>query len=330
MPRDYEFGRLRGEIVLVFRDATGKRHRHTLGTSDPGEAERLAPAVYAELTRPKGTDVKSLWDAYLVEKAGRGIVRHMSATWKALAPRFASFQATEITVADCRAYVSARRAAGRKEWTIFGELGDLRTVLAWAAKQRLIDKAPFIERNSQPPPKELFFTRREISQLIGSAGMPHVRTFIILAIGTGARKTAILGLTWDRVDFDRRQIDLRDPEMKAKHKGRAIVPMNDMVTKALTEAKRGALSDFVVEWGGHKVSSVTKGLTSAGNRAGIKGVTAHVFRHSAAVHMAEDGISMEEIAQYLGHSDSRITAKVYARFSPTFLRRAAASLEYDT
>lgn len=330
MPRDYEFGRLRGEIVLVFRDAAGKRHRHTLGTSDPGEAERLAPAVYAELTRPKGTDVKSLWDAYRADHAGRRIALNMISTWKALAPRFGSMDATAITPADCRAYVAERRGSGRKPWTIFGELGHLRNVLTWAQKQGLIEKAPYIERPQQPPPKDDYFTRQQISQLIGAAVMPHVRLFIILAIGTGARRQALFDLTWDRVDFVRRQINLRQPDASAHQKGRALVPMNDMVLRAMTEAKAGALTDHVIEYGGHSVQAVKKGLTSAGNRAGIKGVTPHVFRHSAAVHMAEDGISMEEIAQYLGHSDSRITAKVYARFSPTFLRRAAASLEYDT
>ncbi|MGB8089483.1 MAG: tyrosine-type recombinase/integrase, partial [Pseudolabrys sp.] len=52
-------------------------------------------------------------------------------------------------------------------------------------------------------------------------------------------------------------------------------------------------------------------------------------RHSAAVHMAEAGISMEVIAQYLGHDDINVTRKKYARYSPTYLREAAAALEFD-
>jgi arginase family enzyme len=55
----------------------------------------------------------------------------------------------------------------------------------------------------------------------------------------------------------------------------------------------------------------------------------HLLRLSAAVHMAEAGVSMAEIAQYLGHDDDRVTARVYARFSPAHLRKAAAALEYD-
>jgi integrase len=56
-------------------------------------------------------------------------------------------------------------------------------------------------------------------------------------------------------------------------------------------------------------------------------VTPHDLRHTAAVWMAADGVSMGKIAQYLGHSDSRITEKVYARFAPEHLRDAASALE---
>jgi hypothetical protein len=37
---------------------------------------------------------------------------------------------------------------------------------------------------------------------------------------------------------------------------------------------------------------------------------------------------MDEIAQYLGHSSSKVTFAVYARFSPTHLRKASKSLEF--
>lgn len=42
--------------------------------------------------------------------------------------------------------------------------------------------------------------------------------------------------------------------------------------------------------------------------------------------MAEDGHSVAEIAQFLGHGDERTTARIYARFSPAHLRKLADSL----
>jgi hypothetical protein len=78
-----------------------------------------------------------------------------------------------------------------------------------------------------------------------------------------------------------------------------------------------------------RVGSVKKGLATASKKAKLKKVSPHMLRHSAAVRMAEDGVPMEEIASYLGHSDVNVTRKVYARFSPDHLRGAAAALELD-
>jgi integrase len=70
-------------------------------------------------------------------------------------------------------------------------------------------------------------------------------------------------------------------------------------------------------------------IWAAARRAGLPHVSPHMLRHSAAVHMAEAGIPMSEIAQMLGHANSRITESTYARYSPTYLRKAASALEYD-
>lgn len=325
---EYSIGRLRGGFALVFwRD--GKRHRHALGTADKGEAERRAPALYTELTRPRGKTVDALWHAYTADMTGRAVVQTMTHTWKALKNRFGRIPGDEITVADCEAHIAERRRAKIRDGTIHTELGHLRMVLVWAEKRRHISRASYILRPAKPKPKEHHLTHRQAAALIRSAGMPHVRLFIILALGTGARAAALLGLTWDRCDFTRGLIDLRDPMMTMPHKGRAVVPMNRTVRAALLEARQGALSDYVIEWGGDRVASVKRGLSAAAARAGLGRVSPHMLRHSAAVHMAEAGISMDEIAQFLGHSDVKITRDVYARFSPDHLRTAAEALEYD-
>jgi integrase len=103
--------------------------------------------------------------------------------------------------------------------------------------------------------------------------------------------------------------------------------MNETAFRALSEARRNATTPYVVEWAGGRVREVKTGLIRAGQRCGMEWVTAHVFRDSAATWMAESGVAMAEIAQFLGHKDSRVTERVYARFSPTYLRGAASALE---
>lgn len=325
----YSIGRLKGRFVVVWTDEEGKRRRFRLNAADQGEASRAAAALFAEINQPRGGKVEELWKAYVQDRTGRAITATMEHTWKALRDRFGNMDSMAITVADCREHMKQRRAAGIQDGTLLTELGHLRIVLRWAEKNGYIQRAPYIERPTKPRPAEKHLTKTQARNLIVNAVMPHIRLYIILALSTGARNMAILQLTWDRVDFDRGLIDLRNPALTTPHKGRAIVPMTNTVRAALIGARGGALTDNVIEWGNAPVLSVKKALKAAALRAKVGHVSPHMLRHSAAVHMAEDGVPMEEIAQFLGHSNLNITRQVYARFSPDYLRRAASALEYE-
>lgn len=250
----------------------------------------------------------------------------MSYTGRSVLPWFCSLRPDQITFEDCKAYIADRWQAGIQDGTIWTQLGKLRTWLNWAEKTGLIDKAPYIARPSKPAPKERYLTREEISKLLAVDCAPHIKLAIRLMLSTAARVTAVLELTWDRVDLERGQVNLRTGD--GQRKGRAIVPTTESLHAALLEARKGALSNYVVEWTGGPVKSIKKGFKAAALEAGLSGVSPHVLRHTAAVHMAEAGITMDEIAQYLGHSDSRITASTYARYSPEHLRKAASALEF--
>jgi integrase len=328
--QQYRLSRLKGQYCLVaWKD--GKRiHRYRLGTRDKSEAERIAPSVWAELTRPKGTTVAELWNAFIAEYERRPIVGTMRYTWKALRLRFATRQAHTITVIDCREHMAERRQFGSKDGTLLTELGHLRIVLRWAQKRKLINEAPHIERPSKPRRKEHHLTKAQAQALIDAAEFPHIRLYIILALSTGARTGALLDLTWDRCDFKRRTIDLENPEINRPHKGRAIVPMTKTLETELLAARQGAMSKYVIEWAGEQVKSVKRSLHVTGKRARVGHVHPHLLRHSAAVHLAESGTPMEEIAQFLGHSDINVTRRIYARFSPDYLRKAVGALEYDS
>lgn len=242
---EWRITRLRGECCITWDDGPVRR-RYKLGTSDPAEAARRAPARFAELTRPRGTTVKDLWDGYVLDMQGRAVVGTMKHTWKALEKRFGALDAERVSIADCRAHTAERRSAGIKDGTIHTELGHLRMVLLWAKKHRLIDIAPDIERPAKPEPKDSHLTRDEVRGMLDAAKAPHIRLAIMLMIGTGARNEAAMQLAWDRVDLARRMVQLRNPFDRAKRKGRATVPINDTLFAALETAQKGALTPFVI------------------------------------------------------------------------------------
>ena len=320
--------RYRGKFYVEFTD-NGLRRRRSLGTDDRATAESRLGTFLRELARVDSRSVKSLWDAYTNEKQGKAVIATMQHTWKALEPVFGNVRPEDVSVALSREHARMRREKGISDGTIWTELGHLRTVLSWAGKRNAIDKVPYIELPAKPKPRERHLTKDEARALIGAATLPHLKLFIHLALATAARRAALLDLTWDRVNFETGMIDLRNPALRERHKGRALVPMNRTVKAALVEAKEGATSLFVIEWAGKRVTSVRKGLEAAAKRASVDGVTPHVLRHTAAVWMAEAGVPMSEVSQYLGHTNSRVTEAVYARYSPGHLRGAASALEFD-
>lgn len=322
---DYKLGRLRGKYCVTWWE-DGKRHRHSLGTDDRESAQAALTTFRREADRPARITIESLWEAYCRENAAKPIVPVMGYEWRALAPDFAGLEPDDINHTLCTAHIARRRTGGVKDGTIHTQLGRLRMVLRWAEKRRLIDRAPHVDRPAAPPPRGRWLTRDEARRLIDGAEAHHVRLAIILMLATAARVSAVLDLTWDRIDMERGIVVL-DPGDGQGRKGRATVPINGMLRAALTEADKAAISDHVVEWGGGPVKSIKTGFRRAAANAGLTDVSPHVLRHTAAVWMAEKGTSMDRIAQYLGHSDSRITERVYARFAPDHLRDEADILD---
>ncbi len=323
---DYRLQRFRGGwAVAEYRD--GKRiSRRGLDASDAADAAEKFRQVVEAAKRPAIPTVAALWQAYRQDREGRRIAENMEWSGKPILAFFGEQLADTISVSRCRDYVASRRKAGKHDGTIWTELGHLRIVLKWGEKLGY-GHAPHIERPPKPAPKDKHLTREQFDRLKVCTNAPHVRLFMELAIATAARKEALLTLTWDRVRWDRGHIELGQPNAIRPQKGRATVPMTGTLRAALWEAQGGARTDYVIEYGGRAVKSVRTGLEAAAKAAGVGHVTPHMFRHSAAVWMAEDGVPMQEIAQMLGHTNVTTTSRVYAVYSPEYLRKAVASLE---
>lgn len=218
-------------------------------------------------------------------------------------------------------YVKLR---GVKPGTILREIGVLRAALAWAVEQQWIKVAPKISNPvATPRPRDRWLTRDEARKLIDACYEPHIKAFVILGLMTAARTGAILEARWSQVSFERRMIDYG---IGHGNKRRVVAPLNDEAFRTLAAAKELACTDHVIEYHGRRVTAIKKGFRAACQRAGIKGVTPHILRHSAATWMAMDDVSMREIARLLGDTEETVE-RVYAKHSPRYLRRAASALQ---
>lgn len=323
MPNEYRIGRLNGGYVVTWW-VDGKRRRYRLAAqSREAAASEALTVIRRERAKASGETIGDMWQAYREEKAGRRIATTMEFEWRVMEPFFGNLRPDQLTVAHCRAYAEARRQMGKQNGTIWTELGHLRTVL----RRYLGDRAPRVERPSKPPPKERWLTEDEILRLLAVPKAHHIQLAILLMLATAGRIGAILELTWDRVDFERGIVNLRSTE-SGPRKGRAVVPMNAGLRAALTQAREHAQTDYVVEWAGEPVKSIKTGFKRACADAKLTGVSPHTLRHTAAVHLVANGVSMAKVSQYLGHSSIHVTEKVYARFAPDHLREEAAILDF--
>jgi integrase len=319
----FELVPYRGKIAVAIGRGANRR-RYSTGTSDPGLARAIAQQIWQRLNAPASERVEDLWQLYLNDrrKDGRDTARQKNA-WKRLEATFGRRFGTDISKDDCRSYAQLRQRQGASPGTAKIELEYLRACLN-------LRYGRGNNRIWTPPasaPRDRYLTREEVDRLLEHVGTPHVKLFIILAIATGARMSALLELRWDQVDLKHRTINFNQVGREQTNKRRAVVRINDRAYSALEEAALGALTDWVIEWDGKPVKSIKKAIRKAAERSGVA-CSPHVFRHTAGVWMAQADVPLQKIAQYLGHTSTRVTERTYARYSPSFMKDAAAALEF--
>jgi integrase len=317
---DYSVQRFRGGFAIVWRDEKGKRHRQSLAAADRFGAEAEARQRWRLGDRSAWT-VGRVMQAYLDDRKRAGIATagRQADAWMAMKPFWDDVSPRLIDEEMARSYAERRDRAAA---TIRYELGMLSVALRWAKGKKYIAEAPEIWRPDPPNRRERHLSRDEFRRFLAEVKAPHARLYMVLAIATCARPKALLELTWDRVDFQRGLIDLNPGGRRQTAKRRPVVPIASYALQPLLDAYAARQSEYVIERGGKALGSIKKAFQAASERSAVH-ATPYTLRHTGAVWRAEDGVSMPEIAQLMGHDDDRTTQKHYARFSPDYLRKAA-------
>lgn len=312
--------RFRGIYCAYYR-RDGRPVRRSLGTRDLSVAKtRLKEFLHLrkQMEIPQNATVGAILDGYLNSMAPeRPSFKRNKGIVAALKGFFGSHLPRHIDRGECLKYIQRCRDLKFQESTILTRINVLRTALNWGRKAGWTMETPVLETPLAPKPRDIWLTSEEAERLIKGAQSPHVKLFIILALHTGARMTAILELTWDRVN--KKYINLQNGGDNQKH--RAIVPMTQEIWDILAPFREKSMTSYVIEHGGGQVKSIKKGFASAVKRAGLekKGVTPHVLRHTAATWMVQQGVPLPKVAAYLGHRSVRTTERVYAHHAPDFL-----------
>lgn len=130
---------------------------------------------------------------------------------------------------------------------------------------------------------------------------------VILLLDTGARYGEIASLTWDRINLEESYINLWRPKVKNE----SIIYMTSRVKEVLQRRSEVKQSDYVFtnKKGDGPRNHATNGIKKALKRANIKEFTVHDFRHTCASRLIQNGMSLYEVANMLGHTDVKTTQR---------------------
>jgi integrase len=173
----------------------------------------------------------------------------------------------------------------------------------------------------EPPGRLRYLTQQEMDPLV-EACSPHLRPIVITALHTGMRKSEILGLKWQDVDFGAKIITLR----RTKNNETRVIPLNQILYDELVQLPRQLHSAYIFcHADGERYDEVKRSFKTACRNAGVTDFRFHDLRHTFASHLIMNGINLKSVQYLLGHKDIRMTLR-YAHLSGEHLQVAVGTL----
>ena len=151
-----------------------------------------------------------------------------------------------------------------------------------------------------------------------------------IALGTGMRRGEQYGLTWDDVNFERREIHLSQTKNGT---GRVVHMIDDVIAalkglKVIPMVRKNRSADRPNDAPENSVFSLDhneKWFKDALKRAKIKNFRWHDLRHTFCSRLAQNGVSLKVIQEAAGHKTIAMSAR-YAHLDKSTLVNALSVL----
>lgn len=346
---------------ITFTDESGKRRNVKRTAESKAEANKKLKSLVRQYDDEgeKGieacsmtfNDLADYYEAnylkparYIDDRKVEGLrdLSHLKACVRIFRNSFGRKSIRSITHGDLARFRTLRlntqtqRKAQRSITTVNRELSALRRILNIALRQGWLAKNPFNSGDSlidvsAERRREKILTLEEESKLLSACEHPkrrHLIPLIIALLDTGARKGEMLKLVWSDVDFERRLITFRALNTKTLQTRR--VAMTERLFREFMrmweESKRDEYARIF-----KIVNDVRKTFGAACEEAGIevgglKGISLHSLRHSAAVRLVKGRLPIEIVGRILGHTSPQTTYR-YITANDETLYQAASILE---
>jgi integrase len=121
--------------------------------------------------------------------------------------------------------------------------------------------------------------------------------YTVALLDLGARSSEVASIKWSNVDFENMVVHI----WRSKTSSESVLPLSIRLFDLLKDKKR--VNEYVfpsADGTKHRAYTVTA-LTKACVRAGIEGVTAHIFRHTYITRLLQKNMSIAKVQKMSGH-----------------------------
>lgn len=318
------------------------------GTSDRGQAEgALARYLLSEKGRPTGPaspdrmTVADVLDLYGTERAPHTKdPERIGYAIAAILPVLGSLSVASINGAVCRRYGTAR---GVSPGTIRKELQVLQTAINHSVREGYLTAGRQLTLPPQPAARDRWLTRDEVAALLRAArrnpNTRHVAHFVLLAVYSGTRSSAILGLRFGPhvgggwIDTDKGIVYRRATGEMETNKKKTPAPIPARLLAHLRRWERMG-STWAVEYRGAgtgetrggRVASIKKAWLTVLDASGIDHCVKHDLRHTCATWLMQADADKWAAAGYLGMTVQTLE-RVYGHHHPDHMKSAVTAFE---
>jgi len=356
-------------VVDLGRKPDGKRNQQTKtirGTKKQAQeilAEMLSSYNKGTYIEPSKETVSQYLDGWLetISHSVRGttLERYRSICDFYIKPLVGSVNISQLKARQINYMYNTLLTEGRSdgeklsERTVLHAHRVLHTAFTNAVKEGVIlvnpctgATAPSVEKKER-----LTFTAKETLEVLEKASGTRLFLPILIAATMGLRRGEFLGLRWSDIDFDKKELTVRQSASEVENE----VVYGEPKTKkslrklAIPNIALDALKAYRVEQakiclqlgksldndepimsglgGFHKPNQLTVSYGAFIKRNKFKHVTYHDLRHTYATLLLEQNIHPKIMSELLGHSTIALTMDTYSHVMPGMQQEAADKVD---
>ncbi|MCA9805134.1 MAG: tyrosine-type recombinase/integrase [Cyanobacteria bacterium HKST-UBA02] len=182
-------------------------------------------------------------------------------------------------------------------------------------------------------PRERFLSKEEATRLLRALeeeSNKDLADFVKLSFFTGIRKSNLMALRWDWIDWKTGKLTIPDTKNNTKQVlalgGWEIAILQKRFDQLANSSRKAKvpMSDFVFPGTGKDghLKDLKRSWTSFRLRNGMEDITIHDLRRSLAATMANANMNLSLVKSALNHKDIKTTLAVYARTQDEAVRDA--------